>query len=150
MSAPAEILDLVSTRLKTVTIFANEVWGIIELEESKGKPVARLHTPSSYVILVAENAGVNYTLPVVEQKVTAVFGVVLAIDNSRNQAKILGGGAPDNLQSVRTLVRNSLLAYVPDPAYSPVEYVRGRLVRVENNVLWWQDDFRTDYYIRSQ
>lgn len=106
----------------------------------------RQKTPAAFLLNLAERAGQNQYIGVVGQLLTARFGVVLAIQNLRDPQ---GEAAQDDLEPIRIAVRSALLGWTPDSADSPCVCSGGRLLALHANVLWWQDDFETTYYVRS-
>jgi len=148
-----ELLEAVVARLNLVPVVKDSVFGIEELEEAISNTGNRLRTPTAYVILLGEVAGENEMQTITHQHLVSTVGVVLAIGNTRNPRGVLGAGDKSNLYTVRKAIRDSLLNFDMDTqneVYDPPEYLRGRLVQVQDGVLWWQEEYRTGYYIRSQ
>lgn len=113
--------------------------------EALGASVAA--SPSCYLLPMAESAEDNRLLGAFEQRVSVTFSVVLAVSNKRDAG---GSAAMGDLEPLRALVRAALIGWPPDPAIGePVRFAGGHLLRFENALLWWMDEFRVTTYLRS-
>jgi len=110
------------------------------------KPEARI-LPAAFVLELANRASRNSlaTLAVSQQNEIR-FGVVLAVQNLRDPR---GEKAHADMRTLRQSVMTALLGWQPDPDYDVVEYGGGRLLQLDNLVLWWQDDYITSILERS-
>lgn len=143
-----ELIETCIARLKLIKGMSDRVAGIAELENSQSGVVPP--TPYLYLLLLAETAAPNEIITLVMQKVTANFGVVLAVPNTINPTGLRNAvSSTGQLPALRASVKSSLLGWEPDGNHSPITYVGGRMVQVKGAVVWWQDEFTTDYYIRS-
>ena len=144
-----ELLEGLVAQLRTITLLKDSVAGIEELEEAFNTTQAKLRTPAAFAILLEESAGRNELMNAIEQRVTVGFAIVLAIENTLNPRGVVGGGYKSNLQTVRELVFDKIMDYQSDAKYDPAEYSRGRLVKIQDGTLWWQEEFTTAYYRRK-
>lgn len=133
--------------LTTPEITEARVAGIVQLEQASEGLVVPV--PYAYVLMLAESAPKSQTITIMEQHVTVAFGVVLCIANTVTPLGATGGGSQSTLQALRQAIIAKLLGWQPDSGHGPCEFKGGRLVQVRNGVLWWQDEFFTDYYLRS-
>lgn len=103
--------------------------------------------PSAYVIELANRVGPSGTGTLVVSQLNEIrFGVVLAV---RNLSDTRGEAAKAALNTLRESVMTALLGWPPEPDYDPCEYGGGRLLQIDNQVLWWQDEYVTSALIRS-
>ncbi len=101
--------------------------------------------PAAFVIPVADAASRNTLENGVSQYTRQRFGVVLAVSNLRDAS---GEKAQTELAPVRDALFAALVAWAPDANRDPCTYAGGRLLRLTDRVLWWQDNFDTAYYVR--
>lgn len=103
--------------------------------------------PAAFVVPLAESAGENdFEMNVVQQDVSALFGVVLAV---RDISDAVGGQVQDALDALRVLVREALINWQPTPDMDPCTFAGGQVIGMRDQVLFWQDDFVTGYLIRQ-
>lgn len=102
--------------------------------------------PAAFVIPVADLARPNTLETGISQLVRQRFGVVIAVQNLRD-AK--GEKAQSELAPIRMSLITALLGWQPDAARDPCELGDGRLVRLTDRVIWWQQNFETAYYVRT-
>jgi hypothetical protein len=103
--------------------------------------------PAAFVIPLAEQASPNSSSTVlVSQRVNQQFGVVLAVSNLRDAT---GEKALADIYAVRQQVMTSLLGWVPAGEQTGMEFSGGQLQDMSDQVLWWQDIFNIDIYLRS-
>ncbi|MCV2359633.1 hypothetical protein LNV08_11700 [Paucibacter sp. TC2R-5] len=103
--------------------------------------------PAAYCLPLAESAEGPDMLGVHHQRIAQEFGVVLVISNLRDAT---GTAAAADLAAKRIALRAALMGWVPDASNGePVSFTSGRILRFENQQLWWTDEFRvkTDYRI---
>lgn len=81
------------------------------------------------------------------QRVAARFSLVLAISN---KGSAQGEGALGELEPFRDQFKAALLGWVPASHFDPVSFAGGDLLPFGNATLWWLDEFKTAYFIRSQ
>lgn len=104
-------------------------------------------TPAAYVLELANTAERNSLATVaVSQRNEIRFGVMLAVQNLRDAT---GEKAQADTRTLREAVMTALLGWQPDADYDVLEYGGGRLLQLDNLVLWWQDDYFTSIYQRS-
>lgn len=105
-------------------------------------------SPSAFVIPVRDQAGENELENGISQLVRTRIGVMLAVQSLRD---LSGEKAKAELRALRIAVRDSaLFGWQPGADLSPFTYSGGRLVEMDlaDRVIWWQDDYETDYYAR--
>lgn len=103
--------------------------------------------PSAFVLPGAERATGSVTgTSVVSQQNTTRFGVVIAVQNLRDPR---GDKAQEDLRTLRTAIMAALHGWQPDSDFDPIEFGGGRLLQLNDQVLWWQDDFLTTNLLRS-
>lgn len=104
--------------------------------------------PCAFVLPLQETATPNGMLGVHEQRLTLAFGVVHVVMNRRDAR---GEAAMSELAPHRKALKAALLGWCPDPAQGlPVNFVSGRLLRLDNDHrLWWTDEFVFDSYERN-
>ena len=113
-----------------------------DLKGTKNKRVA-------YVIPLADKAEKNSLVrPGVSQRVTELFGVVMAIEGLRD---VRGDAVNAEIEAKRKTVINALQGFVPEDGYEPVQYAGGRLLKFDQNikVIFWQLEFSTAYLERK-
>jgi len=137
-------LEPVIARLKAqVAAFQNRVGGAADL----GAALRELkQEPAAFVIPQTERASGNTLENGVSQRVAARFGVVIALSNLRDAR---GEKAQTELAPVRLSLFAALLGWAPDVDRDPCEYAGGKILRLSDRVLWWQDNFETAYYLRA-
>jgi len=107
----------------------------------------RNKTPAAYVVPLTETARPNSSATlVVRQQVTQQFGVIFALSNLRDNR---GEKALEDLHQVRQQVFEKLLGWAPPGEQSLMEFGGGRLLEMDNQVVWWQDEFLIDIQLRS-
>lgn len=134
-------LDPIIARLKDQLDGFKAVGGAADLDAVLRGVVP---APSAFVIPLSEAAAPNRLQGAFEQAVTVEFGVLLVIANRRDTS---GAAAISGLKPYRDQVAGALLAWVPVPANGePVEFSGGRLLRFDDGLLWWTDEFRVKTY----
>lgn len=104
-------------------------------------------SPSCYLFPMAESADDNATFGRFEQRVRVAFAVVLAATNRRDAT---GAAALADLEALRRDVKGALVGWPPDPVTGePVHFTGGHLLRFEDGLLWWADEFIVTTYERS-
>lgn len=104
-------------------------------------------TPAAFVLPSSERAASSSTgTLVVSQNNTVRFGVVVAVQNLRDPR---GEKAQADLLALRHAIMTALHGWSPDDDFDPIEFGGGRLLQLNDQVLWWQDDFVTAHFIRS-
>lgn len=145
-------LDPVIARIESQVSAFRKVGGAADLATAARE---LKQEPAAFVIPVAESARPNTAESlIVSQLVAQRFGVVIAVQNLADSA---GKAAQTELGPLRLALFNALVGWVPPlpvgmPAQAERELVTfggGRLLRLEDRVLWWQDNFDTAYYLRT-
>ena len=103
--------------------------------------------PAAFVIPLAESAGEQqHATMSTQQGMRSTFGVILAAQNLRDAR---GDKALASIIELRRAVFAALYGWQPAEDFDPCEYSGGRILQLDNQVLWWQDDFVTQSIIRS-
>lgn len=104
--------------------------------------------PAAYVLPLSASAGPNlYATTAMEQSLSEEFAVILAVQNLRDAR---GEASLGNLRTARQAVLGQLLGWTPDAAtFDLFEFSGGRLLALEDAVMWWQDQYRTRSLIRA-
>ncbi len=104
-------------------------------------------TPCAYVVPLGDNAMPNKMLSgAIEQRVVERFAVILAATNAKDTQ---GSAVNDGIEPLRASVITALLGWQPSADYDPVEYGKGGLLALTNNIMWWQLEFVTAYQERK-
>lgn len=109
---------------------------------SETRPTAM---PAAYIILLREQPSPSDVANAVVQRIRVSLAVVLAL---RNAADAKGQAAQADLETLRATVQTALLGWAPTDA-APLERGPGQLLAFRDGVLWWQDVYDTEIYVRS-
>ncbi len=103
--------------------------------------------PSAFILPVTEQAAANADhIGPVWQPVESTFGVLIAL---RDLAAPQGVAKSDLVEQLRNSVRDALLGYAISDMYSPIIYANGDLVDIRQGAVWWQDNYKTTFYVRQ-
>jgi len=103
--------------------------------------------PCAFVIPLSESAGEQQLATMAtQQTVRTLFGVIFAAQNLRDAR---GEKALAGIIDLRAAVRDALYGWQPSADFAPCEFAGGRMLQLDDQVLWWQDDFATQSIIRS-
>lgn len=91
-----------------------------------------------YVMYADDRATPGDLISVVRQECHTGISVVMAITNRRDRR---GEKGIDEIEVMRKAVMQSLVGWHPPETSGPVIFRRGRLVRMTNRTLWWQDEY---------
>lgn len=105
--------------------------------------LAPLSLPECYVIPLAEAGEANTLITGHRQRIIASVGVRVGVSNLRDPN---GAQAAIDLEVLRAEVLLALLGWSPPGDCTPIDFVRGRLLSLDDQVLWWQDEFVTQFY----
>jgi hypothetical protein len=124
----------------------NSVKGAADFGAAGANGVKQL--PSAFVVPLAETPGEQQLASMAtQQSVRALFGVIFAAQNLRDAR---GEKALDSIIALRTAVFTAVYGWQPSADFDPCEFAGGRILQLDNQVLWWQDDFVTQSIIRSE
>ena len=79
------------------------------------------------------------------QHVTVRFGALLAISS---YADAVGMAAGSELATRRAQVRAALSGWSPDESIGWTQRSAGTLLRFDDGLMWWTDEYVTDFYER--
>ena len=105
-------------------------------------------TPAVWVVPGDETGGANTLIGALHQQVTAPIGVIFAV---RNVSDASGDAAITDLAALRQAARTALLNWTPDhlPGGAPFRFLRGGLFSFQNAIVWWHDQYQTQYIVRA-
>lgn len=104
-------------------------------------------SPSAFVLPLRETAARNkFGANALSQDILQRFGVAIGISNLRDAT---GANAAEDLAPIRLAVFDALLCWAPDADRSICEFGGGRIMRLSDQVLWWQDEYLTEYELRK-
>lgn len=138
-------MDLVpiELRLKTLIAGLKKVGGAADLD-AIGTGV--VPTPSAYVIPARESASDIELLGGFEQDIENHFTIILAISNRRDAT---GAAALGSLETIRRAVKTAMNGWCPDASIGEqVRFVSGNILRFDDGLLWWADEYRVKTYER--
>lgn len=101
--------------------------------------------PAAYVLALAETADPPELIGLYRQRIRQGFSVLICVSNVRD---LKGAAASVELQTRRLAVRAALCGWAPDPADGePVVFTGGSVFQMDQQRLWWSDEFAvpTDY-----
>lgn len=137
--------QLLIDRLKSQCLLLRDVGGAADF--AAAQEGLRNKTPAAFVVPLAENATRNSSATlVVRQQVTQQFAVILAVSNLKDAR---GEKALNDLHQVREQIFEKVLGWSPPGTDSVMEFSSGRLLDMDNQVVWWQDDYVIDIQRRS-
>jgi len=96
--------------------------------------------PAAFVHPFADQAGGNTLDNDVAQRVGAMFVVQIVARTSSDSA--------EPLEDARDAIRSALLGWQGE-YHEPIEYVRGEVIDVSKQIIWWRDIYVVGTYIRS-
>jgi len=140
------ILRLADTR------FENRIAGAAELAEATKNT---LNTEMAFVVQSGETTSANTDDLSINQRMTEVFSVVVALRNDTTQKDKTGVIAYDTLFDVRSQLFDALLGLeLPDDenlcVLTPVSYAGGNIMSLNRAWLWYQFNFSVDYRLEAQ
>ena len=138
-------LALVVERIRARVSGLVDVGGAAALNRAMDSNVA---VPAMYVLPLAERATPAGTLGQVRMKVALGFGVVLVLNNRRDNK---GAAAMGDLLPFRKALRTALVGWVPEPENGEaVLFTDGRMLQMDaEGRLWWTDEFVVSYYFQE-
>ena len=98
--------------------------------------------PAVFIIPLADRPNAPPTAAQFSQLFETAVGVVIAVSN---KADPRGDASRESLVAVRRAVRAALLGWVPAGCLSGLAAGGGNLLRLDDGLLWWQDDYVTTY-----
>lgn len=137
---PQWIIDQLKTEVTTLKRVSGAAGMAEAVEDLK-------QTPAAFVVPASERpSGNNTGTMVVSQNNIVRFGVVIATQNLRDPR---GEKAQADLVALRGAIMTALHGWQPNADFDPIEYGGGNLLKLDNQVLWWQDNFVTSHLLRS-
>lgn len=103
----------------------------------------RTVTPAIYLLPLDELAtGMGFSGEALS-RVTAGFALVFAVANKSDAA---GGAAVGDLEVLRDAVKALLHGWIPAVDYERIAFSRGRLLSLDDGVVFWMDEYATAYF----
>lgn len=133
-----DLPSVVTARLRAECAVLRDVGSAAGLDAVEDHLAA---VPAAYVIPLAERPTDPPTAAQFSQLVDVAVGVVYVVSN----ASAYGERDISELVAVRRAVFAALLSWVPEGCLQGFAFGGGRLIKLSNNLLWWQDDFVTNY-----
>lgn len=138
-------LDSIVERLKASVPALREIGGSATLDAAV--KANRFAQPAAYVLPRKESGAENEIGPNgYSQLVKTSFSVVLVV---KNVGDARGKKAHGDLQEVRGAVQQALINWKPEWAANPVEFDSGVLAEMDAGVIWWEDVYRTEFYLEA-
>ena len=138
-------LAIIIDRLKNRLTGFKMIGGAADLDAIGSGVVPK---PSCYVVPASESAeDIDLVGGVFEQRITVGFSVILA---SANQRDATGHAALHGLDPLRRQIKSALNGWTPQhETGEPVCFTSGALLRFDDGLLWWGDDYRVVTYERT-
>lgn len=137
---PAWIIARLRSQVTTLKLVGGAADFSAAAESLKQKPAA-------FVLPNSERAGESKTGTLVTSQYNAVrFAVVIAVQNLRDAR---GENAQAGLRTIRMAIATALHGWQPESEFDPIEYGSGRLLQLNDQVVWYQDEFVTGHLLRS-
>lgn len=130
---------LVVARLQERAAVLRQVGGAADLESATQSLRAK---PAAFVLPLADRPTEPPFAGEFRQLIVVAAGVLVAVSN-KSDAR--GDAARETLVPVRQAVRDALSSWLPEGCTDPIYYIGGRVVRLADGLIWWQDDFATRY-----
>ena len=130
-------LTFVVDRIRSQNLGFKQLGGSADLDAAMAGSVI---PPAAFVIPLREKAEPSETTMVTRQRITAGFGVVMAVMNRRDAQ---GAASLVELNAYRSPLRSALVGWVHDvESGEPIQFDGGNLLRLDGDGrLWWIDEF---------
>src|SRR5262245_21369345 len=126
--------QLVIARLATQVTALKSVAGAADYAAANPDLKAK---PAAWVVELANLPARNELATVaVSQRNEIRFGVIIAAQNLRDPR---GEHAAADVKALREAIAAALIAWQPGSDYDVCEYAGGRILALEDSILWWQD-----------
>ena len=104
--------------------------------------------PCAFVIPLADSPSeLELATGSTQQRLSSQLGVIMVVRNLRDAR---GQNALVDLTVLRKLVHEAIYGWTPDAqVFDPLTRGGGRILQLDNQTLWWQDDYATASYLRS-
>ena len=137
--------QLVILRLKSRVAALRSIKGAADLAAAAADGVRQL--PAAFVIPLSESGGAQMAATqVTQQRLALSYGVIVVTQNLRDAR---GEKALSDLTALRNEIHDALYGWQPAADFDPCERGPARLLQLDNQTLWWQDDFVTRQLIRN-
>lgn len=136
--------DLVKARLEAQVSSLRRVSGAADFAAARSD---LRQTPAAFVIELNNRPGPSRTGTLVVSQLNEIrFGLILAEKNLRDPR---GDSAKTAMNALREAVMAAVLGWTPEAEFDPCEYGGGRLLLMDDSVMWWQEEFVTRNLLRS-
>lgn len=135
----------VIARLKAQVTALKEVGGAADFAAA-ARELKR--TPAAFLVPLRSAGGSNAldSADTAMQRIAVSFGVIFGISNLRDAT---GEKSETELAPLRESTFGALVGWRPTVDHDTCLYSAGRLLALDDRVLWWQDDFTTAFYARK-
>jgi hypothetical protein len=116
--------------------------GAMEYAELKTLP-GRL--PAAFVVPQSKSASPSARVGVIDQKVSALFAVVIILPATRAGNRLVA----TDLEDFEAAVVNALVGWTHPDATLPTEFADAAVLSVDGTAFTWAIRFRTSYHIRK-
>lgn len=96
-----------------------------------------------YVIPLGLTAAAPASADEARQIGRARVGVVFGVSHARPR----GDGAVTEIEAAREAAQRALVGWTPPGAWGPARLLSGRLLRMQESTLWWQDEYEAEIRI---
>lgn len=140
----ATLTELAATQIKDHVTGMAFVGGAADLASIKRE---QMKFPSAFVVPLAERGGGNeLATGGIEQSRDARIGVVYAVRNIKSNK---GAEALSDIELLRVAVDDVLFGWSPTAAHDPMLFSAGKMLSMDNGVMFWQDEYTTSYLRRK-
>lgn len=154
------IAEQVRLRIKDVVEGVKFIGGAAAVAALKDTAISY---PAVFVLTLSETGGANnLACMAVEQNRTQRLGIIIAVKNVKDAS---GNAAINDLQKLRLQIDDALTGWSPQLVdaitnlynyyfkpvvwVDPVMFASGRLLSLADGVVWWQDEYVTNYLRRA-
>ena len=120
----------------------NEIAGAADLNSILA---GRVSAPGAYIFRLANAAAENTRVNAISQRIQESYAVVVVTRNVRDK----GRDSSDESEALCDLISNCLLGWEPASAEAPITYTGGKLITLRDDILFWQEVYKTARYIRA-
>lgn len=130
-------LGTIRKRVNSSGLFT-QVRDVLSLADAVNNPGANLKT--AFVVLTQETAEPNRTMGAHRQRVAARISVAFPL-----QAQTVGMDRSDEVEAMRSTLKNHLAGFVPDGAETGLDYASSRIQSIARGFVWVELMFDTKY-----
>ena len=139
------MIDQIIAKIKKDIVDVKTVDKIAAMSVLKNNPPSKM-LPAIYVFPISKTAHKNELIGGISQKQDIIFGAAIAMSNKNDLA---GGEKLNDIENLEDQINLSILGFSANSEISPIEYLRGQLVKIDNGVVWWLIEYRTSKLLRK-